>query len=62
VSDRTDRIKKLAEGPHSTKGQMAASPPAKLKPSSTGQGGQGGSGQDGSGGSGGSGSSSGGKK
>jgi hypothetical protein len=47
MSDKIDRIKKLAQGPHSTKGRVPPRRPVKPNPSPTGQGGSGGSGSSG---------------
>jgi hypothetical protein len=50
MSDKIDRIKKLATGPHSTKGRVPPRRPVKPNPPPKGQGGSGSSG--GAGGSG----------
>jgi hypothetical protein len=47
MSDKIERIKKLAEGPHSTKGRVPPNRPARPNPSPSGQGGAGGSGSSG---------------
>lgn len=47
MSDKMDRIKKLAEGPHSTKGRVPPRRPARPNPPPTGQSGSNGSGNSG---------------